>query len=87
MSKAVQLLEAMAKLAHADIEQLLAQAEINAEQAEAIRNKDIVSLERQLDIYPDIVCFMIPAEDDEPAEKDESENENESSNISYAVNA
>lgn len=83
MSKAVQLLETMAQLAHADIEQLLAQTNINAEQAEAIRSKDIISLERQLDICPDVYCFMIPAEDDEPAEKEENEN----NDISYVANA
>jgi len=83
MSKAVQLLEAMAQLAHADIEKLIAQTTINAEQAEAIRAKDIISLERQLDICPDIFCFLIPAEDDEPVKEDE---ENKESNINSVVN-
>jgi len=83
MSKAVQLLEAMAQLAHADIEQLLAQAEINTEQAEAIRAKDIVSLERQLDICPDVFCFLIPAEDEEPVKEEE---EKEDTNINSVVN-
>lgn len=73
MSKAVQLLEAMAQLAHADIERLLAQAEINAEQAKAIRTKDIISLERQLDICPDIVCILVPAEDDEDGTSEEEQ--------------
>ena len=83
MSKAVQLLEAMAQLAHADVEQLLAQAEINTEQAEAIRAKDIVSLERQLDICPDVFCFLIPAEDEEPVKEEE---EKEDTNINSVVN-
>jgi hypothetical protein len=83
MSKVVQLLEAMAQLAHADIEQLLTQADINAEQADTIRTKDIISLERQLDICPDIFCFLIPAEDDQPVKEDE---ENEESSINSVVN-
>jgi len=83
MSKAILLLEAMAQLAHADIDKLIAQTTITTEQAEAIRTKDIISLERQLDICPDIFCFLIPAEDDEPVKEDE---ENEESSIKSVVN-
>ena len=84
MSKVIQVLEAMAQLSNADVEKLVAQAEINAEQAEAIINKDVTSLERQLDICPDIKCLLVPAEDDE--EEKEEEEDTASSDIKSIVN-
>jgi len=85
MSKAVQLLETMAQLAHADIEKLIAQTTINTELAEAIRAKDIISLERQLDICPDIYCVMFPAEDDDNTEESDGETEENSSSEVQSV--
>jgi len=87
MSKAVQLLETMAQLAHADIEKLIAQTTINTELAEAIRAKDIISLERQLDICPDIYCVLFPAEDDSATETEApTEDENNDEEVSSAIN-
>ncbi len=77
MSKAIQVLESMAQQADVDVEKLLTNSEINAEQSKAIINKDITSLERQLDICPDIVCTFAPAEDDEPEEESEEEKTND----------
>lgn len=77
MSKVIQVLEAMAQQANTDVEKLVALAEINAEQAEAIINKDVTSLERQLDICPAIVCSFFPAEDDEPEDEEEEKTDDE----------
>ncbi|TPH15163.1 hypothetical protein [Litorilituus lipolyticus] len=73
MNKVIEILTEMAQNASADIEQLAAQ--VSSEQAEAIINKDITALERQLDICPDIKCFLIPAEDEEPSKKEEEKEE------------
>ena len=79
MSKVIQVLEQMASDASLQseqaIEELLATTAVNAEQVEAIINKDVISLERQLDVRPDIVCFVAPAED-EDEEKDDKDDEN-----------
>ncbi len=77
MSKVIQVLEAMAQMSNADIEQLIAKADITAEQAEAIIIKDVISLERQLDICPDIYCVFFPAEDETPEGEDEEEKDEE----------
>ncbi|RHW77869.1 hypothetical protein [Colwellia sp. RSH04] len=76
MNKVVEILTEMAQNSSSDIEQLVTQ--VTSEQAEAIIKKDITSLERQLDICPDIKCFIIPAEDDEPSENDKEETESKS---------
>ena len=62
------------------IGQLLTTAEVDAEQAEAIINKDIISLERQLDVRLEIVCGVLPADDDEDEEKDDEDSTEETSN-------
>lgn len=84
MTKVIQVLEQMGsdaafqnKQSEQAIEQLLTTAEVEAEQAEAIINKDIISLERQLDVCPDIVCFVLPADDDDE-NGDDKENEDDS---------
>jgi hypothetical protein len=74
MSKVIQVLEAMAQLPHAEIEKLVTQANITADQAEAILNKDVTSLERQLDICPDIYCLLFPAEDESSEDNESEEN-------------
>ena len=79
MSKAIEVLTQMSSNAslqtenneHA-LEQLLIATDLESEQAEAIINRDVTSLERQLDICPDIVCVVVPAEDDD--EKDDDDN-------------
>ncbi len=74
MNKALQLLESMGQQANVDIEELIKQSNINNKQAKAIRAKDTISLENQLDICPDVYCFLVPAEDDEAeSEKDEEQ--------------
>lgn len=59
------------------IASLLIKSELDSATVEAIVNKDVISLERQLDICPDIVCIILPADDDEDEdeEKDDSTEE------------
>lgn len=60
------------------IEQLLTATEVNAEQAEAIINKDVTSLERHLNVSLDLVCGIFPAEDDEEEEEEEKDDDKDS---------
>lgn len=85
MSKAVKVLEQMGSDAafkngqnEQAIKQLLIETEIDAEQTEAIVNKDVISLERQMDVCPDIVCLILPAEDDDKEEKNDDNDDNDS---------
>ncbi|KGJ89692.1 hypothetical protein [Colwellia psychrerythraea] len=78
MNKVIQVLEQMASDSSlqnkTDIETLLTTAKIKTGQSEAIIAKNVVSLERQLDICPDIICFLVPAEDDDKdSETDEDQ--------------
>lgn len=85
MSNLIQVLAKMASDSslhnEAAIEALLASNDINTEQSEAIIAKDVTSLERQLDICPDIVCVLLPAEDDDVPTEDESENEEDKKSV------
>lgn len=79
MSKAIQVLAQMASDSNLqnsqEVEALLASTSIDSEQKEAIITNDVTSLERQLDICPDIVCLILPA-DDEENEQQEGEDSN-----------
>ncbi len=82
MSKVIQVLAEMGSNAGLQneqaIESFVTSAEINVEQSEAIMAKDVVSLERQLNVYRDIVCFLVPAEDDEPVQEENDEEKTQS---------
>jgi hypothetical protein len=69
MSKVIQVLAEMANNAEcqsdAAIEALVTAANLNATTTEAILAKDVTSLERQLDVCPDIVCLVVVADDDD----------------------
>ena len=77
MSKVIQVLAQMASdsslQSSESIEALLVSTDINAEQNEAIITKDVASLERQLDICPDVYCMLFPAEDDEAETNDDKD--------------
>lgn len=83
MSKVVEILALMGQEANIDIESLLTEVDININLSKAILNEDVTFLERQLDLCPDIKCFIIPAEDDEPSNEEESENESTSTVIGF----
>lgn len=84
MSNVIQVLAQMGSDADLQSEQAIAQllttAEVNIDQAEAIINKDAITLECQLDVRPDIVCYIAPPEDDEE-EEDEDSSEEKSINV------
>jgi hypothetical protein len=69
MSKVIQVLAEMANNAEcqsdAAIEALVTAANLNPATTEAIIAKDVTSLERQLDVRLNLVCGIVPAEDDE----------------------
>ena len=68
MSKVMQVLEQMGSDANCQsedaINNLLVAAELDPEITESIVNKDITSLERQLDVCLDIVCMIASPEDE-----------------------
>ncbi|QBF82076.1 hypothetical protein EXU30_04675 [Shewanella maritima] len=72
MSNIIQLLERMGQDAQLqDAQQLaqeIAQAEISAEQKQALVNQDAQALHKELDVCPDVVCLMVPDKPDEPDE-------------------
>jgi len=78
MSQAIQVLEQLGQDANlqtpANIESYIATTELDNELTEALVNKDVTSLERSLDVCPDIVC-IIAQPDDEPSEDDSEEKE------------
>lgn len=90
MNNVIQVLELMASDSSFQNEQaveaLLKAAEINTEQSEAVITQDVISLERQLDICPDFVCAMVPAEDDEPNKESEESEESADNTIKTAIN-
>ena len=77
MTKVIEVLAQMASNANLQseqaIESFVTSTEINADQSSAIIANDVLSLERQLNVYRDIVCFLVPAEDDEPNNEEESD--------------
>ena len=89
MSKIMQVLEQLGQDANLQtaesIESYVTSAELENELTEAIINKDVSSLERSLDICPDIVCIVAKPEDDEPSE-DDSEEKEEKEEIKMVIN-
>lgn len=97
MKTVIQLLEqlgANAQLQSAEmIPATVAKADIDTELASAIINKDVTSLERQLDVCPDIVCIMIEPDElptDSPErkepEKKEQEEDKDNQALSHVAN-
>ncbi|PMG42028.1 hypothetical protein [Shewanella sp. 10N.286.52.B9] len=81
MSNIIQLLERMGQ--DADLQNPLSLADaistsnLTPELKLALSNNDITSLEKQLDVCPDIVCMMAPAESDKPTEDDKPADESQ----------
>ncbi|WDE01158.1 hypothetical protein [Thalassomonas actiniarum] len=81
MSNIVQLLERMGQEANLQdkdkLEQAIQAAELEHSLKETLLNKDKLTLERQLDICPDIVAFLFPAEDEQPQKEEDEEQKEE----------
>jgi len=77
MSNIIQLLERMGQEANLQdkdkLEQAIETAELEHSLKKSLLNKDKSTLERQLDICPDIVAFLFPAEDDQPQKEEEEQ--------------
>ena len=81
MSNIIQLLERMGQDAslqtETNFEQAIAESALTESLKQALINKDDISLKRELDVCPDVVCIMLPAEDEEKEkEKNEEQDEN-----------
>ena len=61
-------------------------SELSAEMQTALIEQDATTLERNLDICPDIVCIILAPEDDEPEETEDAPNEEEKAIFKSLVN-
>ncbi|AQS39580.1 hypothetical protein Sps_04495 [Shewanella psychrophila] len=78
MSNIIQLLERMGQDSELQTEQSFEQAiqdsALTNELKQSLLNRDNISLKRQLDVCPDVVCILLPSEDEDKSdEKDETE--------------
>ncbi|WP_394129110.1 hypothetical protein [Shewanella maritima] len=77
MSNIIQLLERMGQDANLQTQQQLsseiASSDISPALKQALLEQDTVSLEKQLDVCPDVQCLMLPAEDEKPKDDKESD--------------
>ncbi|WP_179023819.1 hypothetical protein [Shewanella sp. Scap07] len=81
MSSVIELLEQMGQNAalqnQTSFEQAIEQSDLSDNLKTSLLNRDDISLKRELDVVPDVVCAFLPAEDEkeEKKEKDESPSE------------
>jgi len=59
------------------LEKFVEQSELSAELQESLITGDTITIKRQLDVCPDIVCVILAPEDDEPSEEPEEEEQPE----------
>lgn len=84
MNNAIKLLEQLGQdesLLTNNLAELIKENGLSDELAKAITEGDGANLTRLLDICPDIICLIVPAENDD--EDEESEEESISSSFSY----
>lgn len=88
MSKVIHVLEQMSRDATFQdedaVNKLLIAAELDSEITKAIINKDVISLERQLDVRTDMMCGVFPAEEEDENE-DKEDNKDSSGKICNRV--
>ncbi|WP_076414597.1 hypothetical protein [Shewanella sp. UCD-KL12] len=77
MSNIIQLLERMGQDSELQTEQSFEQAiqesALTSELKQSLLNRDEINLKRELDVCPDVVCIMLPAEDEEKEKEDSEE--------------
>jgi hypothetical protein len=77
MKNVIQVLAHMGESANLQSPEVAAefvnQSELSAELQTALLEQDVTTLERNLDVCPDIVCIIMAPEDDEPSEDDEEQ--------------
>ena len=85
MNKVIEILESMGSNAELSsleaVDTLLTKTEIHEEQSKAIITKDVTSLERQLDICPDIYCLLLPADDEEEKDSETDQDNTETNSV------
>jgi len=89
MTNLVEILETLGKTSdlsnESEIKTFLESSKLDEETINAILTKNEEQLAHQLDVCPDIVCLLVPAEDDEDSEGDSEEQEE--SSIKLVINA
>ncbi|WP_394147241.1 hypothetical protein [Shewanella atlantica] len=69
MSNVIELLERMGKDAslqtQQSFEKAILESELTSELKQTLINRDDISLKRELDICPDVVCILLTPEDEE----------------------
>ncbi|MEZ9593048.1 hypothetical protein AB4298_00280 [Shewanella sp. 10N.261.52.F9] len=74
MSNIIQLLERMGQDAslqtETNFEQAIAESALTESLKQALINKDDISLKRELDVCPDVVCILLAHEEDDDDDTD-----------------
>lgn len=80
MSNIIQLLERMGQDAalqtEANFDKAITESTLSTTLKTLLLNRDNIILKRELDVCPDVVCLMVPAEDEEPTNEEEPKEEN-----------
>jgi len=84
MSNVIELLERMGKDAslqtQQSFEKAIQESELTSELKQTLINRDDISLKRELDICPDVVCIFLPAEDEKPNEDSDEDEKTDNTN-------
>jgi len=75
MNKAIQLLEILGKESSIDLEKLIINTGLERKYIESIILSDTDTLIKLLDINTDIICMVVPAEDEEEDKKEQEDDE------------
>lgn len=80
MSSIIKLLERMGQESGLtesaiEFETAITESNLNEELKTTMLNRDIVALEKALDICPDVVCILLPADEEENQEEEKKNNE------------
>ncbi|MFV7772055.1 hypothetical protein [Shewanella marisflavi] len=80
MSNVIELLEQIGNNAELQTQESFSQAVLNSNLSDDLKKmlleRDVKNLARELDVCSDVVCAMLPAED-EPEEQDENDTQQE----------
>jgi hypothetical protein len=77
IEKALKLLELISQQTELNIPELTSKTGYTAHEVESFIGSDLTSLAKQLDICPEIICFIFPAEDDDESEGEDENGDNQ----------
>ncbi|RTR29717.1 hypothetical protein [Shewanella atlantica] len=84
MSNVIELLERMGQDAslqtQQSFEKAILESELTSELKQSLINRDDISLKRELDVCPDVVCIFLPAEDEKPNEDSDEDEKTDNTN-------